>query len=167
MFWLTRALNRLFGYRWSIQFCEGEKAVRYTLHGDSAMQLLFHVGHMWQEKELCDPWQILIRYNKKGRTRQLHRHDFTDGNTSVSGDLAGWISSNDSGSVARYGHLALLKTGSRRELSLGPRHTFALGSRDEAERSDLMKSVAGATEAKLTTVRSLDDLEDLIFQKAV
>ena len=82
---LTKTLNLIFGYRWSVCFCEGDDKPKYVLHGDSAMQLLFHVGCMWEDKELHEPWRIYLRFNKTGRMRELCRQDFEKELSPVSG----------------------------------------------------------------------------------
>ena len=162
---LTKTLNLIFGYRWSVCFCEGDDTPRYVLHGDSAMQLLFHVGCMWEDKELREPWHIYLRFNKKGISRELHRRDFEKELSSVSGDVGHWVHSIDPGFRASHAHLAFVEAGSRRELPLGPRHSFVAGSKGEKARSDLMEGVAKTADSTPTAVRTLDDLEDTIFRR--
>lgn len=166
MFWLTKSLNLLFGYRWSVHFCEGKNDVKYILHGDSAMQLLLHIACMWEEKELCEPWYIRLKFNKSGAARELRRQDFEEG-SSISEELSHWIRSRDPKIGMRPGHMAFVKAGTRRELALGPRHTFARGLRSEADRSDLLLGLEKSSEGKPAAIQSLDDLEDTIFQRRI
>jgi hypothetical protein len=162
---LTKTLNLIFGYRWSVRFCEGDDKSRYLLHGDSAMQLLFHIGCMWEDKELREPWRIYLRFNKKGRLRELNQQDFQKELSSVSEDVAHWVNSIDPDFKAAHAHLAFVRVGSRRELPLGPRHSFVAGSKEEKTRSDLMEGVARTTDSRPTAVQTLDDLEDTIFRR--
>ena len=162
---LTKMLNLVFGYRWSVRFCEGGDEPKYVLHGDSAMQLLFHIGCMWEDKELREPWRIYLRFNRKGRSRELHRQDFGTDVSSGSGDIGHWVNSVDPGCRTPHAHMAFVEAGSRSELPLGPRHAFAAGSKREQARSDLMEGFARMTDSAPAAVRSLDDLEDIIFRR--
>jgi hypothetical protein len=71
MLGLTKWLNLIFGYCWSVCFCEGEDKPRYILHGDSTMQLVFHIDCIWEDRELREPWCIDLSFNKNGASREL------------------------------------------------------------------------------------------------
>jgi hypothetical protein len=120
---------------------------------------------MWEDKELHEPWRIYLRFNKTGRMRELCRQDFEKELSPVSGDVGQWVNSVDPGFRASHAHLAFVEAGSRRELPLGPRHTYVAGSKGEKARSDLMEGVARAGDTAPRAVQFLDDLEDVIFKR--
>jgi hypothetical protein len=112
-------LNKLFGYRWSLQIVKNQNVLIYAMHENSVIRIIGYCMQFFEnQRNPVSPWSIHLKCNKNNQSFRLDSSYFTDDGKNMASSLLEKIGEIDPGYMVKGSRPIFIHVPTKQKLEL-------------------------------------------------